>query len=1032
LAAGSVTLRGIRYRAGRSFIVVLLATIAVAAAVIAPSYSRAAQQSILTDLVTDLPPAQAGLTARARSGPDDPPQTIASTRALLQAQIDQHSQLKARLAEAIGAVSLQTLAQVPGDPVAANLAYRQNACRHLRIQGSCATEPDQVVLSTRSAEKLGKTIGDTVAFKPGPGAVPRNVDLSRVKEHQYDIVGLYTPTDPTEPYWGVSYYFAFGPPDAKNPAQLDAVFTGSEDDLNVWSEVPPRVLVEYPLRAAEVRLDDANALVEGIGDITTQTASGPVSVTSSLSAVLTEYDTQESALSRSIPLVALPLVLLCWFVLFLVVAALTEERGGEIALGKLRGLQLSQVTRFGLAEPLVLVTLAAPIGFVVGLIVTEIGARLFLADGVAVEVRTPVIASALAALAGGVLAAVMAGRRTFAAGVLTLLRRIPERTSWRATAVEVAVAVLAVAAVYQIVATKDRTSPLSYAGPPLIALLAGLIAARLVALWARVRLRSARGRGNLVTMLAVAQIARRPAAGRIIAVVTVAVALLSFAVTVWDVAAVNRLVDAETTVGARSVYSVSAASPQVLLAGVDRADPSGAKAMAVVRSSTHYGSQAGNNVQMVGVDSGRLSAVGIWPNRTPSQVANYARELEASAAPTVEVPAGLVHLTADVITLQQGKPMGIAILLGQVDGSPTTLPLGHLESGKHTYSADNTCDRCRLLAIVVSKAAGDFNESSTKLTVSSLRVGDGELPVGLDRAGYWRVSKTYTDQNLSVGVSDGLAISAGGRSSADFVVEYADTPERQPVIVAGDSPADDPAADTFSFQGLGTNPQDFVLATRVGSLPRGGDQGLLFDLHTAILEASRSSSLADSDRLIYEVWANDKAGPEFRTALESAGLHVVRVETLSGRLDQLGRFAPALALRLYLLAGVVAVLLALGAVLLSAFVGSQGRLYELASLRVAGVSARTLRRGIRREYSMLLGLPLVIGVLAGMGGAALLLPAIPLVSVGLNAPVPVYRLSEVWVPGAVLIMAACFIIATAIVARLVRRATPQRLREGSR
>lgn len=1033
MAAWSVTLRGIRYRSGRSLIVVLLATVAVAAAVIAPSYSRAAQQSVLTDLLTNLPPAQAGVTAVARSGPDDPPQTIASTRAGMQSQINQYPKLAARLSAPTGSVALPTTTAGSGDPYTASLVYRQNVCQHLEVQGDCPSQPNEVALSTRSAEELGLSAGDSIALRPNNNAVPRGTDLSKVPDHKFTITGLYTATDPTETYWGASYYFAFGPASGANAASLDAVFTGTEDEPNVWLAVPPRVTVEYPLRSGEVRLDDAGPLIGGIGRIMAVTASGPVSVTSSLGSVLKEYSTQESALSRSIPLVALPLVLLCWFVLFLVVAALTEERGGEIALSRLRGLQLGQVTRFGIAEPLLLVIVAAPSGFLVGLLTTELGAKVFLAEGVNVEVRWPVIGGALAALAGGVLAAILAGRRTFAAGVLTLLRRVPERVSWRATAVEVAVAVLAIAAVYQIIAAKDRTSPLSYAGPPLIALLAGLVAARLVALWAKVRLRTARGRGKLVTLLAVAQIARRPAAGRIIAVVTVAVALLSFAVTVWDVASVNRVVDAETTIGARTVYSVSAGGPQALMDGVQRADPDGDTAMAVARTSTHYGAEAGNNVQILGVDARRLGKVGIWPNRSAGQVDSYAKALAAKAAPTVLVPAGRLQLTVDVTELEQAKPMSIGVVVSAVGGSPQTVPMGRLQLGRHNYTGQNSCEKCRLLAIVVSKAAGDFADSTAKLTVSAMRVDGTEVSAGLTSAGSWRPSrKQYSDQELAVGFEDGLSISAGGSSSADFIIDYADTPEQQPVVVAGDSPADDPNAETFSFQGLGTNPQDFVLAARVGALPRGGDRGLLFDLGLATLEAARSNALVDTDRLSYEVWANGNAGPNFQASLESAGLHVNRVETISGRMDQLGRFAPALALRLYLLAGVVAVLLALGAVLLSAFVGSQGRLYELASLRVAGVSARTLRRSIRREYNMLLGLPLVIGVLAGMGGAALLLPAIPLVSVGLNAPVPVYHLTQVWVPGAVLVMAVCFIAATMTVVRLVRRATPQRLREGSR
>jgi len=76
------------------------------------------------------------------------------------------------------------------------------------------------------------------------------------------------------------------------------------------------------------------------------------------------------------------------------------------------------------------------------------------------------------------------------------------------------------------------------------------------------------------------------------------------------------------------------------------------------------------------------------------------------------------------------------------------------------------------------------------------------------------------------------------------------------------------------------------------------------------------------------------------------------------------------------------VALAVGAVLLTAYIGAQTRRYELAALRVAGVRPWVLRRGLLREYLHLIGVPFVVGLLAGVAGAALMLPGIPLVTVG--------------------------------------------------
>ena len=49
MTAWTVMLRGIRHRSGRSLVVLLLAIVATTATVLVPAYSRAAQQSVLTD-----------------------------------------------------------------------------------------------------------------------------------------------------------------------------------------------------------------------------------------------------------------------------------------------------------------------------------------------------------------------------------------------------------------------------------------------------------------------------------------------------------------------------------------------------------------------------------------------------------------------------------------------------------------------------------------------------------------------------------------------------------------------------------------------------------------------------------------------------------------------------------------------------------------------------------------------------------------------------------------------------------------------
>ena len=50
-----------------------------------------------------------------------------------------------------------------------------------------------------------------------------------------------------------------------------------------------------------------------------------------------------------------------------------------------------------------------------------------------------------------------------------------------------------------------------------------------------------------------------------------------------------------------------------------------------------------------------------------------------------------------------------------------------------------------------------------------------------------------------------------------------------------------------------------------------------------------------------------------------------------------------------------------------------------------------LRRAVLREYRLLLGAPLLVGFLAGAVGAVVMLPGIPLVTVGVTGGVLTYR-----------------------------------------
>jgi putative ABC transport system permease protein len=159
---------------------------------------------------------------------------------------------------------------------------------------------------------------------------------------------------------------------------------------------------------------------------------------------------------------------------------------------------------------------------------------------------------------------------------------------------------------------------------------------------------------------------------------------------------------------------------------------------------------------------------------------------------------------------------------------------------------------------------------------------------------------------------------------------------------------------------------------------------------------------------------------------------VLSSDAVGNYLTRLSRGAPTLAMWFYLVAGGLALILAVGVVLLGAYVGADTRIYEYASLKVAGVKPKTIRRAVLREYRSVLGIALVVGIAAGIGGAVLMLPGIPLVSVGGPVGDVPYggRMFAVYGALGVTIIAMGVVVVLAM--RVLRRATPERLREGVR
>ena len=204
----------------------------------------------------------------------------------------------------------------------------------------------------------------------------------------------------------------------------------------------------------------------------------------------------------------------------------------------------------------------------------------------------------------------------------------------------------------------------------------------------------------------------------------------------------------------------------------------------------------------------------------------------------------------------------------------------------------------------------------------------------------------------------------------------------QPVLTVADHPAVLPAVVTSTrFQPLGMlrvpglDAQDHPAArvALAAFLPGAGQDSALVDLTAA----DRTADGVRSGLVTATVWAAPGAPRDLVARLGAAGLTVTGTSTAAQREEVFAEQGPALAVRLLLLAGGTAtVLAAAGAAISLALIGRRRR-YELAALQAAGLRARSLTVSVLTEQVALLATGAVLGLAAGLAGGALAIRSVP-------------------------------------------------------
>lgn len=1040
-----LVLRGLRHRRGPSLAVLLVAVVATAAAVLGPLYARSAEESLVRDRVALAPTTSTGLTVSAAlAGQTDQP--VARLLSTVQEAADKPAYDGWYRPASLRVQVPDARVTGPGGYLAvATIGWHRDQCAAVRlVQGRCPDGPHEVMVSSRMASEGHLRVGDRLGLGLGAPEPAGN---------EATVVGTYDVGTADLETWGPQSPAQAAPAGGAGdgPDHVDEVVVDQGSVLAATSEL--RVTGFRALRAERVHLADlpaAEAVVPpDAGRLLAGQGLPTFSVLAPLGSFVQGLAPDRSLVRDSAFAVTAQLLLLAWFVLFLVVAAATEERAGEVALAKLRGMGPWATASFGLSEVVALLVLALPLGALASWAASRALAGSMLTAGTRVEpFRLPVLAALVVALLGGLVASALAARRILSAPVLEQLRRTGGRRGGvvRSAAVDAVAVALAAAALWNLrrggdgagsggsgaASSGKGSDALALLAPGLVALACGLLAVRLLPLVLRAQVGRTRATSRVAAFLAARNAVRRPGGLRLVVLLTVAVALVVFAVDGWTVAGHNRDATARSTVGADRVLHVVAGSPTELVAAVRAADPSGRQAMAAVEATSD--SSGG----LLAVDVDRLTAVTAWD---PSWAGTTGPALAAALRPVPPAPPQPVRsrLTAEVDARWDGAPPAAPVSLfaelTDARGRPLDVALGAVAPGRHRLEV--ALPQCAQAPCTLDALRGvrPFRQglSTTQGTLSvTLADAGGALAAGPDS---WRVRRTSYQVAAGAAapgsstVTDGAVVLTFVQGGEDtVVVERADHPADLPVAAGASTVLRPYAGDSARAYGRTLDGSDAVVhpvGVR-GTLPRVGRSGLLTDLGNAAALAGTGGPPVDD-----QVWLAAGAPPDLVQRLTDQGLQVLSTESLSERRAALQRDGTALALRLYLVAALLAVLLAGGAVLTSSYVAARRRSYELAALRMLGAPRRTLVAAGVREQLALVGAGVLLGLVTGLAAAAVTLPALPAVA-GSSVLGPPPTFATAWLPvlGVVAaLLAVVGLLAHLAARRTVRLAVVERLRE---
>lgn len=945
--------RGLRARALLSAGSVLLTALAIGSAILGPVFSQAVTNSYV---VTRLQETSPGLTGVSRVFTPEPGVSL---------QQAEHDAVAASDATLSGPwQEPRVIAQ--SEPFSAlrgvvTFWSRSDACEALEIEGRCPQKQGEVLMLAADVEKTGAALGEPLELPiyetggvaalglPRPAldevvvvgsyVTPAGADdwlipirLTSTNE-QESLNGGYQPYAPAPLITTPDTVTAMGEWTVRVDAHLDvpADLTPEQLDEAATSATAVPRDAELPVEGGTLRADDTNSLADVVADVRFQ---------------------QSTARSSIAPAV-LSLVLVALALLMRLLNAASELRVPELALASLRGVTARRLWGLGLAEPVVVLVIAIPLGVAFGLGLSILLVRSWLAPGLPLPLPwASWVAAALVLVAAFVVACVAVGLvvRESLASQLSGVRRPVAARRWSVIA-QLTLVALAAATLASRLTTGGPGEPdaTDLVLPVLLAVVAGLGATRLIAALATWWTRRSRGR-SLSGFVSSRAISRRQEGTLVILPITAAIAVAVFGAGVYDSAATWRTSVAATASPAHTTWSTKLTLSEAIEL-TREVDPEGVWVMAAASVPN-----PGANFSVV--DSSRLARIATWPPTwSPSVDVEQVVDRISTDGLVPTLRGRRLSLTIDN-QADMDRDLAVEVRFGTRSGLPLKAYLGPFPVGESTRSARVPFCResCQLEGMTLGGGAGTNTRMSGSLRLIDIEMDGVPVEGAIEGAGWtptpdpavrtsiveMRETGGELEMTVDTGDSVGMArITAGGIT-------------RDRPAMAGPK-VQQRAIDKLD-EGYGLIPVEPV--GEIAGMPFTGPTGLLVDYSSFLTDRPVFNNL-----MTVHVLAREGTPASITEALSEAGLSVET--TLAKERHVLDQSAYALALRLYGVVAVLVLLMALAGLFVSAAVQLPARRRDAAALRVVGVPRSSVMVAVARELGVVLGSAAVAGILAG-------------------------------------------------------------------